>query len=113
MRESRESPAGSKRDVVVRTTAKIGTRRVVGRDGGAHVLGRPLSGPATEHGHVGPDHLGGEALLTLLVLPLARPEPSFDVDLPALRQVLARDLRGLSEEHHAVPLGGFLLLPAL
>src|SRR5262249_19595915 len=53
---------------------------------------------------------GAVALLALLVLPLARADAAFHVDLPALLAVLADDLGGLAPHDHAVPLGLFLLL---
>src|SRR6266571_1412591 len=71
---------------------------------------RPL--PAAEHLHAVGDDLGGGALLPFLVLPLARAQRPFDIDLRALLQVLARDLREAVEEHHPVPFGAFLLLAA-
>src|SRR5262249_9927 len=67
---------------------------------------------AAEHLHALGDDLGGVALLAFLVLPLARAQRSLDVDLRALLEVLARDLRQTIEEHHAVPLGALLLLAA-
>src|SRR5581483_5919663 len=79
---------------------------LLARAGVAHALA------AAEHLHAVGDDLGGGALLPLLVLPLARAEAPFDVDLRALLQVLARDLREPAEEHHAVPLGALLLLAA-
>src|SRR5438445_1682486 len=68
--------------------------------------------PAAEHLHAVGDDLGGGALLPFLVLPLARAQGPFDIDLRPLLQVLARDLREPVEEHHAVPLGALLLLAA-
>ena len=63
-----------------------------------------------EHLHdVGAD-LGAVAVLPFLVLPFARAETALDVDLRALLQVLAGDLRQAPEERHAVPLRGFLHL---
>src|SRR5262245_12385662 len=67
---------------------------------------------AAEHLHALGDDLGGVALLAFLVLPLARAQGPLDVDLRALLQVFARDLGEAVEEHHAVPLGALLLLPA-
>src|SRR5215475_12337291 len=68
--------------------------------------------PAAEHLHTLGDDLGGVTLLAFLVLPLARAQGPFDVDLRALLQVFARDLGEAVEEHHAVPLGALLLLAA-
>ena len=56
--------------------------------------GRALASAAAEHLHVPRDDLGGVALLSLLVLPLAGADAPFDVDLAALGEVLARDLGG-------------------
>src|SRR5690606_25975563 len=44
---------------------------------------------AVEHLHLVGDDLGGVAVVTLLVLPLARAQAAFDVDLRSLLQVLA------------------------
>src|SRR4030095_12285098 len=51
--------------------------------------------------------------LSLLILPLPRTNAAFHEHLPALGEVLADDLRLLAPHHHAMPLGGFLLLTAL
>src|SRR5687767_9038633 len=74
---------------------------------------------AAEHlHHVGAD-LGGVAVLTLLVLPLARAQAAFDVDLRALLEVFAGDGRQLAEERDPVPFGrlfhfaALLVLPAI
>src|SRR5581483_563105 len=45
--------------------------------------------------------------------PLAGPDRALDVDLRALLQVLADDLRELRVEHHVVPLGALLRLTGL
>src|SRR6266849_4089431 len=68
--------------------------------------------PAAEHLHAVGDDFGGGALLAFLVLPLAGAQGPFDVDLRALLQVFAGDLGEAAEEHHAVPLGAFLLFSA-
>src|SRR5467141_1700293 len=68
--------------------------------------------PASEHLHAVGDDFGGGALLALLILPLARAQGSFDVDLRAFLQVFAGDLGEAAEEHHAVPLGAFLFFSA-
>src|SRR4029077_1827779 len=67
---------------------------------------------AAEHLHLVADDLGGVALVALLVLPLARAQTAFDVNLRALAQVLGGDLRQAPEKRHAMPLGALLLLPA-
>src|SRR6185437_1468387 len=53
--------------------------------------------PAAEHLHLIADDLGGIALVALLVLPLARAEAPLNIDLRALFQVFARDLREAAE----------------
>src|SRR6266850_2903499 len=68
--------------------------------------------PAPEHLHAVGDDFGGGALLAFLVLPLARAQRSFDVDLRAFLQVFAGDLGQAAEEHDAVPLGAFLFFSA-
>src|SRR6267143_1858091 len=68
--------------------------------------------PASEHLHALGDDFGGGALLAFLVLPLARAQGPFDVDLRAFLQVFAGDLGEAAEEHHAVPLGAFLFFSA-
>src|SRR3990172_5929783 len=73
-------------------------------------LSRPLA-PAKHLHRVG-DDLGRVAVMALLVLPLAGADAALDVDLRALLQVLAGDLRQAPEERDAVPLGRLLLLAA-
>src|SRR5712692_5359309 len=51
------------------------------------------AGARPQHLHDVAANLGAVAVLPLLVLPLARAQTSLDVDLRALLQVLARDLR--------------------
>ncbi len=65
---------------------------------------------AAEHLHLIADDLGGKALVALFVLPLTRAQAAFDVDLRAFAQVLAGDLRQLSEQGDAVPLRTLLVL---
>src|SRR5207253_1620455 len=72
-----------------------------------HALARP------QHLHGVGDDLGGVLVRAVLVLPLARLQAALDVDLRALLEVFARDLRELAEEGHAVPLGLLLLLARL
>src|SRR5882672_8559300 len=67
---------------------------------------------AEEHDLVALD-LGGVALVAVLIVPLTRLEAAFDVDLLALGQVLGQRFGDLPPEHHAMPLGFFLLLPRL
>src|SRR5574337_815943 len=73
---------------------------------------------AAEHRQVGGDDLGGVALDVVLVGPLARLQPPFDVDRAAFLQVLARDLGQPVVEDDPVPFGfldplaRFLALPA-
>src|SRR5437868_13904763 len=73
---------------------------------------RPAAATA-EHLQIVADDLGRIAVVSLLILPLARAQAPLDVDLRALAQVLARDLREPPEERHAMPLGALLLLAAL
>src|SRR6185503_15538549 len=73
-------------------------------------LARALATPEHLH-HVGAD-LGGVAVLAVLVLPLARAQLALDIDLRALLQVLAGDLRQATVEGDAMPLGRLLLLAA-
>jgi hypothetical protein len=66
-----------------------------------------------EHLHFVGDDFRGVAVLALLVLPLARAQRAFDVDLRALLQVLAGDFTETPEHGHVVPLGAFLVLARL
>src|SRR5215470_6732579 len=103
----------SERDVVVRSASEIVANRVVGRHGRSHLFAGCALAPAAQHLDVLRHDLGREALLSLLVLPLTRADAAFDVDLPALGEVLADDLRLLAPHHHAMPLRGLLLLATL
>src|SRR5690606_23914558 len=79
----------SERDIVV----EILDRRAGGR--GRRLLGprrRPGAGTAAEHLHVVGDDLRRPAVVTVTILPLARPQAPFDVHLRALAQVLGSDL---------------------
>src|SRR5213596_724692 len=60
------------------------------------------AGARPQHLHDVAADLGRVAVLPLLVLPLARAQASLDVDLGALLQVLARDLRQAPEKGDAV-----------
>src|SRR5882762_5512173 len=90
------------------TRAGTSTRRRAGD----RRAGRPAA-PAPEHLQVVTDDLGRVAIVALLVLPFAGAQASLDVDLRALAQVLAGDLRQAPEERHAVPFGALLLLTGL
>src|SRR3989449_844253 len=70
------------------------------------------AGARPQHLHDVAADLGRVAVLPLLVLPLARAQASLDVDLGALLQVLARDLRQAPEKGDAVPLGRLFHLAA-
>src|SRR5438094_8109949 len=70
------------------------------------------AGARAQHLHDVAADLGRVAVLPFLVLPLARAQASLDVDLGALLQVLARDLRQAPEKGDAVPLGRLLHLAA-
>src|SRR5262249_60137201 len=70
--------------------------------------------PAPAKEHVGAGDLFRRVVLAVLVVrPLAGLEPTLDVALAALGQVLAAELAELSPDHDAVPLGAFLLLARL
>src|SRR5262249_39778790 len=100
-------------NVVVRTVAaELGRKRLVGGHRDRSVIRTALAARA-EHLDVARHDLGGESLLALLILPLPRADAALDEDLAAFGQVLADDLRLLAPHHHAMPLGGFLLLSAL
>ena len=75
---------------------------------GAHVWPAHAAARA-EHLHAISNDLGGVLLVTILVLPLARLQAAFDVDLAALLEILAGDLGQAPEEGHAMPLGALLL----
>ena len=79
---------------------------------GAHVATAHAAARA-EHLHAIGNDLSGIALLAFLVLPLARLQATFDVDLAALLEVLARDLGKSAEEGDAMPLGALLLRAGL
>src|SRR6185437_5384344 len=66
-----------------------------------------------EHLHGVRDDFGRVLVDAVLVLPLARLEAPFHVDLRALLEVLARDLGELAEEGDAMPFGLLLLLAVL
>src|SRR4051794_28901221 len=95
----------SERNVVFHVVELAG-RLFRGRRGGGLRLGSAsafrtrLAGPGTraEHLHRVGDDLGRVAVLALLVLPLARADAALDVDLRALLQIFARDLRQPAEE---------------
>src|SRR6185503_9205642 len=75
-----------------------------------------LAAAAEEHHlRVGAAHvdLGGVALVAVLVRPLVVADRPFEVDGPALRQVVAHHLRGLAEHLDAVPGDALLLLASL
>src|SRR3954471_23613896 len=72
----------------------------------------PAAGAAEQHDAVAAN-LRGVALVAVLVVPLARLQPAFDVDLLPLGQILVERLGGLAPEHDAVPLRLLLALPRL
>src|SRR5215472_14705662 len=123
-RRVREQLIGSdsKRNIVVELLAArapaatrllgVGRRRPR-RDGRARGGPGRGTGAAAEHLQLVADDLGRVALVALLVLPLARPQAPFDVDLRALAQIFAGDLGQAAEERDAVPLGALLLLAGL
>src|ERR1700746_3337727 len=69
--------------------------------------------PAKQHRVVGDDFCHVLLLIRLLVVPRARLESAFDVNLAALLQVLACNLGQALPQHHVVPLGPILPLAAL
>src|SRR5690606_13859828 len=86
----------------------VAPARLRGGSGPAHVaLGAAAA--AAQHLHLAGDDLRGVAVVAVLVLPLARLEPAFHVDLRALLEVLDHDLGHAAEEDDAVPLGPLLL----
>src|SRR5262245_30820844 len=68
---------------------------------------------SAQHAHLVGDDLGGVAVVAFLVLPLARADLAFDVDLRALAQVLRRDLGQAVEHDDVVPFRRFLVLARL
>src|SRR5688572_9940262 len=66
-----------------------------------------------QHLHFVGDDFRGVAVVTLLVLPFAGTQRSFDVNLRALLEVFARDLTKAPEHGHVVPLGAFLAFAGL
>src|SRR5258706_8145838 len=73
----------------------------------AHALAR------AQHLHLVGDDFRRVLVGPVLVLPLARLQAPFDVDLRALLQVLARDLGELAEERDAMPFRLLLHLAVL
>src|SRR3990167_5183533 len=65
-----------------------------------------------QHLHVVGDNFGGIAIMPVLVLPLARLQASFDIDLRALLQIFTGDFRQTPEKHDAMPFGFLLLFAA-
>ena len=68
---------------------------------------------AAEHLHFVGHDLRGVAVLAFLVLPLARAQLAFDVNLRALAQVFGGDLGQAAEHRDLVPLRAVLLLAGL
>src|SRR5687767_7163665 len=84
-----------------------------GRFGFHRVLTRLAAAFASpEHLHHVAADLGRVAVLAVFVLPLARAQASFNVDLRAFLQVFASDRSEAPEECDAVPLSRLLHLPA-
>src|SRR5207249_336199 len=76
-------------------------------------LAAPAAASAAEqHDTVAAD-FSGIALVPVLVVPLPRLQPPFDVDLLPLDEVLGERFGGLAPKHHAVPFGLFLPLARL
>jgi hypothetical protein len=73
--------------------------------------GAPAAAAAAQHLHVVGDDLGGEAVVSLLILPLAGAQFALDEHLRALAQVFRGDLAQAAEQRDAVPLGALLLRP--
>ena len=73
-----------------------------------------LTAAATvEHLHLVGDDFGRVAIVAVFVLPFARLQPAFDVDLAAFAQVFAGDFAEPREADDDVPLGALLLLAGL
>src|SRR5690606_9084302 len=68
---------------------------------------------AAEHLHLVGDDVGAVALDAVLAGVLVGAQRAFDIDLAALLQVFAGDLRQAAEELDPVPLGAFLHLAGL
>src|SRR5690606_33857277 len=102
------------------TTLIAGRRIVI-----ALLLGTPCRCPlvhaalattTVQHLHLAIDvhhHLGGVAVLTILPLPFASLQLTFDVDLGTFPQVLPGHLGDLAEQHDTVPFGFRDHLPGL
>src|SRR4051812_41721357 len=88
------------------TTAAAATTKVTA--GPAHAAAARV-----QHLHFVGDDFRGVAIVTRFVLPLARAQRAFDVNLGSLLEVLARDLAESPEHGDAVPLGAFLALAGL
>src|SRR6187401_2087560 len=111
------SKAGSKRDVVLHVVELAaflcwcGPALRLGRRLAARLptpLARARSRARSEHLHTVADDLGRVALVAVLVLVLARPDPALDVDLGPFLQVFAFDLGEPPEERDAMPCGRLL-----
>src|SRR5580693_5852610 len=122
MRPSRRSGWQLERDVVVLGARCSGAARaaeaafVVGRTGrsGAGAGTLELGRTRADHLEVVADDLGAVLLLAgLAIVPGARLDPAFDIDLLALGEVLAGDLGLPSPDHDVVPLGLLLALAVL
>jgi len=77
------------------------------------IRGTAAAWATAEHLHVAGDNFGAVLIDPFLVLPFARAQRTFDIDLLAFAQVFGADFRQFIEQHHAVPFGGFLLLAGL
>src|SRR5664279_659802 len=76
---------------------------------------RAAAAAGIEHGELRIEalqhHFGRVAVVAVLVLPFARLQRAFQVNLRALLEILLDDLaQALVEDHHPVPLGFFLAL---
>src|SRR5690349_620954 len=110
----------SEGNVVVRTGAAAvvttAARKVVGLGGRRRVGVAPttaLTLATAEELDVVRDDLGDVALVAFFVVVVARLDPTLDVDLPSLREVLRANLRALAPHDDAMPLGTLLALPVL
>src|SRR6185503_4666561 len=85
----------------------LGRRRRVG------LATRTVTLAAAEELDVVRDDLGDVSLVAFLVVVVARLDPTLDVDLASLREVLRADLRALAPHDDSMPLGALLALPVL
>src|SRR5450631_2558488 len=72
---------------------------------------RASSRTSAQHLHIVGDDLGGEPIISLLILPFSGSQFSLDEHLRTLAQVFRRNFTQTAEQRDAVPFGAFLLRP--